>query len=394
MTFMVATLLTILLAIILIPIIVLLLQSLSAFFAAHTVTGLAGARPRIAVLVPAHNEEAGLAATLASLMPQLQAGDRVLVVADNCADDTAGVARRAGADVRERRHATERGKGYALDFGVRALAADAPEVLIIIDADCLVADGALAKLAHVCATRQRPVQALYLMYAPGGSLMKKIAEFAWVVKNQVRPLGFHRLGLPCQLMGTGMAFPWSIISTASLANGHIVEDMKLGLDLALAGTPPLFCPDALVSSTFPTSNSGTDTQRTRWEHGHLSMIVSEAPRLLWRGLAKGSVKSVAMALDLSVPPVALLCLLTLAVSALAALLAVFTGAHTPLLLAVAALAGLGLAVLLAWLRFGRAILSAGDLLTAVLYMFAKIPLYLRFLINRQVEWVRSKRDNE
>jgi cellulose synthase/poly-beta-1,6-N-acetylglucosamine synthase-like glycosyltransferase len=394
MTFMVATLLTILLAIILIPIIVLLLQSLSAYFAAHTVTNLVGARPRIAVLVPAHNEEAGLAATLASLMPQLHAGDRVLVVADNCADDTAGVARRAGAEVRERSHATERGKGYALDFGVRALAADAPEVLIIIDADCLAADGALAKLAHTCATRQRPVQALYLMYAPGGSLMKKIAEFAWVVKNQVRPLGFHRLGLPCQLMGTGMAFPWSIISTASLANGHIVEDMKLGLDLALAGKPPLFCPDALVSSNFPTSNSGTETQRTRWEHGHLSMIVSEAPRLLWRGLAKGSLKSVAMALDLSVPPVALLCLLTIAVSALAVLLALLTDAHGPLWLALAALGGLGLAVLLAWLRFGRAILSAGDLLTAVFYMFAKIPLYLRFLINRQVEWVRSKRDNE
>ena len=394
MIFMVALLLTIVLAIILIPIFVLLLQSFLALTAKRGDTVAPGPRPRVAVLVPAHNEEAGLAATLASLMPQLHPGDRLLVVADNCDDDTAGVARRAGAEVRERHHATERGKGYALDFGVRSLADAPPEVLIIVDADCLAADGALARLAHEAAALGRPVQALYLMYAPGGSLMKKIAEFAWVVKNQVRPLGFHRLGLPCQLMGTGMAFPWAIISKAALANGHIVEDMKLGLDLALVGKAPRFCPGALVSSTFPTSQAGTDSQRTRWEHGHLSMIVAEAPRLLWRGLAKGSVQSVAMALDLCVPPIALLCLLTVALSALAALFAAFTGALAPLLLAAVALGALGLAVLLAWAGFGRALLSAGDLLTAVLYMFAKIPLYLRFFINRQVEWVRSKRDNE
>ena len=394
MIFMVAMLLTILLAIILIPIVVLLFQCLLAAAASPLARPAAGPRPRLAVLVPAHNEEGGLAATLASLMPQLLPGDRLLVVADNCSDDTAGVARRAGAEVRERQHATERGKGYALDFGVRALADAPPDVLLIVDADCLVADGALTRLAQDCAAAQRPVQALYLMYAPGGNLMKKIAEFAWVVKNQVRPLGFHALGLPCQLMGTGMAFPWTIISKAELANGHIVEDMKLGLDLALVGRAPLFCPQALVSSTFPTSDSGTESQRTRWEHGHLSMIAAEAPRLLWRGITRGSLQSIAMALDLSVPPVALLCLLTIGVSGAAMLLALFTTAYTPFWLALLALGGLGAAVLLAWARYGRAILSGRDLLSAVGYILRKIPLYLRFLVNRQVEWVRSKRDNE
>jgi hypothetical protein len=57
----------------------------------------------------------------------------------------------------------------------------------------------------------------YLMYAPKQAGLKiRIAQFAWVVKNQVRPAGLQRLGLTCPLMGTGMALPWSCISTANL----------------------------------------------------------------------------------------------------------------------------------------------------------------------------------
>lgn len=395
----IATLLTIILSVVLavalIPVLLLLVQTLLALAPLGAAPPLPGRRPRIAVLVPAHNEAAGVGATIASLQPQLQAGDRILVVADNCSDDTAGAVRRAGAEAIERTHLTERGKGYALDFGVRALAADAPEVVIIVDADCIVAPDALARVAHLSHATGRPVQALYLMEPPaGGGLMKKIAHFAWIVKNLVRPLGYLRLGLPCQLMGTGMAFPWPVISTAALASGHIVEDMKLGIDLTLAGKAPLFCPHATVYSSFPTSAEGVDSQRARWEHGHMSMIVSSALPLLLRGLARGRVQVAALALDLAVPPLALLALLAIALSALAALLTLWTGAGLPLLLAALLLGSFGVAVLLSWVRYGRQILSAGDLLMAVFYIFWKVPLYLRFFINRQVEWVRSKRDSE
>jgi cellulose synthase/poly-beta-1,6-N-acetylglucosamine synthase-like glycosyltransferase len=195
-------------------------------------------------------------------------------------------------------------------------------------------------------------------------------------------------------MGSGMAFPWSIISTASLADGHIVEDMKLGMDLARAGTPPLFCPQALVSSTFPASDAGTETQRKRWEHGHLSMILSAAPRFLLEGVLKGRPGMVGMALDLAVPPLALLVLMVLALGALTAVFALFGGAAGPLLAAAALLAALGVAVLVAWWRYGRKILSAANLAMAVLYVFWKVPVYIGFLVNRQVEWVRSKRDTE
>jgi cellulose synthase/poly-beta-1,6-N-acetylglucosamine synthase-like glycosyltransferase len=395
MTFFVAVLICIALAMFLIPALVLLIQAVMAFPALRAQAPPDGHRPRIAVLVPAHNEEAGVATTVASLISQLQDGDRLLVIADNCSDRTAGVAIAAGAEVRERFDMERRGKGYALDFGVRCLKDNPPEVLIIVDADCVVSAGAIDRLARTSMRSGLPVQALYLMHAPAGSgPMKKIAEFAWILKNLMRPLGFHRLGLPCQLMGTGMAFPWAAISSASLANGHIVEDMKLGIDLALKGTPPLFCPDAMVYSTFPASTAGTQSQRTRWEHGHISMILSEAPALFAAGWRQRNIGIIALALDLCVPPVALLTLLVLVLFSCALVLGLATGVMGPLAFATGILSAIGFAILVAWWRYGRQMLSASNLSLAFFYMLAKVPLYLRFFANRQVEWVRSKRDTE
>jgi cellulose synthase/poly-beta-1,6-N-acetylglucosamine synthase-like glycosyltransferase len=387
--------LLVILCIVCIPVLVLLAQVLLALLPVRLTLPLSSPRPSIAVLIPAHNEEAGLLATLSSLQPQLGMHDRILVVADNCKDLTAEVARRAGADVVERSHAELRGKGYALDFGVQALAAAPPDVVIIVDADCIVRAGALARLASLAAQHHRPVQALYLMHTPAGSgPLKKIAEFAWIVKNKVRPLGWFRMNWPCQLMGTGMAFEWQTIRAARLATGHIVEDMKLGMDLALAGSPPMFCPDALVHSYFPTSSEGIQSQRTRWEHGHLSMITSTVPRTLFAALRRASPGLFAFGLDLCVPPLALLVLLVCGLSGLSGLLALFGGPVAPLVLGISAGAALGAAILLAWWRHGRAVLSGKELALAFVYVAAKIPLYFRFLFQRQVAWVRSKRDSE
>lgn len=384
----------IVLALAAVPVAVLLLQALLAFPKGAPAAPSTFRRPRIAVLVPAHNEAGGIDATLDSLRPQLVAGDRILVVADNCSDDTAAVAARGGAEVRERFSDTQRGKGYALDFGVRCLAEDPPEVVIIVDADCVVGAGALDRLARDAVQHGVPMQALYLMRAPGATGLKKIAEFAWLVKNLVRPLGYSRLGLPCQLMGTGMAFDWPTLSTAALANGHIVEDMKLGLDLARAGKAPRFCPAAEVYSTFPIHEAGTAAQRTRWEHGHLSMIVSAVPAMMLQGLLKGRPMLLALALDLSVPPLALLAMAVIALFGLCLLLALLTGVLLPLALAAVLGLAFGAAVMLAWWAHGRQTLSASQLALAVWYVLRKVPLYLRFVVQRQVEWVRSKRDSE
>jgi cellulose synthase/poly-beta-1,6-N-acetylglucosamine synthase-like glycosyltransferase len=382
-----------LLAVIVLPVLILFIQILLACLPVRARAAAQGARPRVAVLVPAHNESTVIDATLRTLRPQLLPGDRLLVVADNCSDNTAALARLAGAEVVERRSVDQRGKGYALDFGVRHLADAAPDVLIIVDADCQVSEGFVERLAICCIDSQRPVQSLNLMRAPAGSGLKvQLAEFAWCVKNRARPQGWARLGLPCQLMGTGMAFAWRDLPLIDLASGHIVEDLKMGLDFCRSGKPPLFCPDALVTSYFPRSEEGLTTQRTRWEHGHLGVILGDTPKLFAESVGKRNGNLLAMTLDLLVPPLALLTLVLVAAFGLSWLIFLLTGALAPALIATAGVMILGTTVLLAWSQFGREIISFSTLMYAPFYALKKIPLYVGFLFKRQVEWVRSKRD--
>lgn len=383
-----------LLILIVLPVWVLFVQVLLASLPVRSLAPAQGSRPRVAVLVPAHNESTLIVATLNSILPQLLAGDRLVVVADNCTDDTAALARAVGAEVVERSNAQQRGKGYALDFGVRYLASDAPDVMIVVDADSRVGEGSIERLALCCIDSGRPAQALYLMHAPAGSGLKvQIAEFAWCVKNQVRAQGWARLGLPCSLMGSGMAFVWRDLALIELASGHIVEDLKMGLDFCRSGKPPLFCPDALVSSDFPRSDEGLSIQRTRWEHGHLGVILSDAPRLLFEAIRTGNLNLLAMTADLLVPPLALLTLLLVVAFSLSWLVVLLGGALAPALIASFGLALLGVTVLLAWSRFGRGIIAFSALLYAPFYALKKIPLYIGFVLKRQVDWVRSKRDD-
>ena len=351
-------------------------------------------RGRLAVLVPAHDEAAGIARTLAAVLPQLRGQDRVVVVADNCTDDTAAIARAAGPRVQvvERWHATDRGKGFALAFGVDALRADPPGLVVILDADCHIAQGSLDALCDCVVDHDRPAQALYLMNArPDARLPRRIAQFAWRVRNWVRPAGWRRLGLPCQLMGTGMAFSWPMLREAPLANASIVEDMQLGIALAMAGRPPLFCPRALVTSLFPDSAAATRSQRTRWEHGHLETIARELPGLLAAAWRRRDTRLAGMALDLCVPPLALLAALLAAGTVLAALLSWWMDGVGPGLASGLLFGSFGAAVLLAWWLRGRDLVRLFELLSIPAYIAAKLPVYARFVVHRERRWVRTDR---
>jgi cellulose synthase/poly-beta-1,6-N-acetylglucosamine synthase-like glycosyltransferase len=236
-----------------------------------------------------------------------------------------------------------------------------------------------------------------MMTAPSKSDVKqKVAEFAWCVKNKVRPLGLLVFGLPCQLTGSGMAFPWDVVQSANLASGAIVEDLKLGLDLAIAGHLPVFCPMARVNSEFASSAKGAQDQRRRWEHGHINMIISSALPLIAAGVKRRDAGLVALGFDLSVPPLALLAILLISAACISVAL-VFVGGWTlPLTISLANLSAFAFAVLIAWWNFGRQIMSLKSVLSIPAYVLGKAPFYRQLLLSRDrvQRWIRTDRGQE
>src|SRR3954447_8749158 len=159
-------------------------------------------RPRVAIVIPAHNEASGILRTIENTKRQMLDYDKLLVIADNCSDETEMLARQAGAEVLVRRDHGRRGKGYALDAGLRHLSrSQAPDIVVVIDADCLFGGPeSLDTLARTCAIRNAPIQALDLITrAVASDGASGIAEFAWRINALLRPTGYERLGLPCHL---------------------------------------------------------------------------------------------------------------------------------------------------------------------------------------------------
>jgi cellulose synthase/poly-beta-1,6-N-acetylglucosamine synthase-like glycosyltransferase len=193
-------------------------------------------------------------------------------------------------------------------------------------------------------------------------------------------------------MGTGMAFPWNVIRSAHLAHGLVVEDLQLGLDLTLAGNPPLFCPSAIGKSHFPSSAEGAATQRERWEHGHVDMVLKTAPHLLYTALTRRNMNLLALTLDLAVPPLSLLALFVIGIFAAAGLAVLIGLSSVALIISSAKLLCFVTAVFLCWLKFGRDVLPAAALLSIPIYVVNKVPLYKHILSGERVaRWTRADR---
>ena len=351
------------------------------------------AMPRVAILIPAHNEEAAILQTVEMLLREVPSGTRIVVVADNCSDGTVARAGKAGAEVAERIDPTRRGKGFALAFGRDLLAAEPPEVVVVLDADCAFVPGGLAALARAAANGA-PAQAVNLLTpdrtAPS---LVQISSFALLVKNLVRGRATSRIGGAALLTGTGMAFPWVVFADAPLATGDLVEDLGLGLILVRAGVRPRLVEQAQVRSG-PAPQADALTQRKRWEHGFLSTALRTAPRLIAEGLTKRSRAELALGAHLLVPPLALLFALSALVLTAIVGFGLLTGYWFPAVALLTAIFAAGGATLLIWLREGRAWLSPAALLRAPLYILWKLPLYTRFLIAPETRWVRTRRDGE
>lgn len=386
--------LTIMIALILAPLVI-----VTGFFALEVLAGLIPLRhlesspgeASAVIAVPAHDEEQVIGQTVAEICKAAPAL-RLLVVADNCADRTAEVARSAGAEVIVRDEPERRGKGFALAAARDHLRNNPPDVVIVIDADCQIDGASLDALVAAAAGSARPCQSVNLLRpdlkAPP---LVQLSTFAFMIKNLVRQRGLQRLGGRAHLTGTGMALPWTIFGTANLGDSNIVEDLALGLELAERATPPMLVESATIWSP-AASAGGTLVQRRRWEGGYLATALKVAPAAFARSLVRADVRGLCAALDLSVPPLALLAMLNAAALALA--LAAFllgAAAWSAIVLFIVGLLAAA-AVVLAWWREGRRFASGATLLRLPLYVLWKLPLYAGMLLKgAPKEWLRSGR---
>jgi hypothetical protein len=272
-------------------------------------TILAG-RKRFVVLVPAHDEQEGIGATLESLMScsYPDACRRIVVIADNCSDQTAVRARAAGAEVWERNDPLRRGKGFALGWALARLqaAGDDFDAIVIVDADCLVSPNMLSAMADRICHGAEAVQVSYVVGNSTASHASALRFAAFALMNTVRPLGKQQLGLSCGLFGTGMAFTSGLLNREPWSATSLAEDGEYHMRLVQAGERVEFVPEAWVRSDMPTSLGGGASQQARWEQGKLQLIRRWSPRLIASGLSKRDVMRIHTGLECLVPPQSLI----------------------------------------------------------------------------------------
>lgn len=218
-----------------------------------------------AILIPAHNEEHTLPAALESLLlldypPELV---RVCVVADNCADGTARLARAAGAECVVRDDPAKHGKGYALAFGLERVLKDGPDVVLVLDADCELSPDALRALDAAFADGAEAVQAAVRSRNADDGTAGLVAAVGTAF-DDAGAAGWDRLGFSVPLRGTGMAFTREVLEQIPWDAFGLVEDAEYGTHLKRAGVRVRYCGGAEVVSEAPPSVADLCRQRRRW----------------------------------------------------------------------------------------------------------------------------------
>lgn len=324
---------------------------------------LVGVDLRMAVLVPAHDEEERIATALASLLPLPGVHDRVFVIADNCTDGTAFAASGFDVTVLERHDPSLFGKGHALAWALEAIEPGGFNVVGVIDADTIECGSAVPLLAARALASNRPVQGCYLHALPaGGDAWSAFSCFAVRVNNLIRQRGRQRLGLPCQVNGSGFFMPIAVARAIDWSSGYLAEDAELGLDLSLAGHDPLFEEQALVVSHAPADAAQVLAQRSGWLGGRCDLSARRSVRSLASALRRRRPHAALAMIDLAIPSTSMLAVL-LAAELLVIAAAGTAGARTSSLLAAWSVvaAGFGSAIGLAWWGHGRSLLTGAAL---------------------------------
>ena len=267
-------------------------------------------RLRFAVLVPARDEEATIAATLASLQAVDYPHDRreLIVIADNCSDATASVAATAGATVWPREGGAVGGKGAALAWGLARLRSCGPQAdaVVIVDADCAASPNLLDALEARMRAGADAVQVAYGVANPDASWPAGLRYASFTLVNLVRPRGKAAAGLSCGLFGTGMAFSAALLQRHPWTACSLVEDQEYHLEIVAGGERVAFAPEAWVRSPMPTSLGTARSQQLRWEAGRADLVRRYTPRLLRLGARRRDPARLHAAIEPFVPPQSLL----------------------------------------------------------------------------------------
>lgn len=343
--------------------------------------------PRLAVVVPAHNEEASIGGCLGDIhVCRRRREAEVFVIADNCTDRTAGIARAGGATVLERHDAVRRGKGHALEFAFQRLLPMGFDAFVVIDADSRVEPNLLEECALAFGRGALAVQAPYLASNPAASASTELLGLALRAFNLVRPRGRSRLGLSSGVLGNGFGLRRETLEAVPYTSHSVVEDLEYHLELLRAGVRVELLESTCVYGAMPEAGKGRATQRARWEGGRLRILRERGLWLAGR-ILRGQLRFAEALLDLTLPP--------LAFHALLLLLAV-AGSGWSRVAGVA-----GLSVLAAHLAVT---LALGPSLRADLRALARVPGYVFWKLlqlprivgmsRRDAAWVRTARAEE
>jgi len=352
---------------------------------------------RFVILVPAHDEERGIGATIASLGAIDYPKDRfrVVVVADNCSDRTAEAAAASGAQVIERHDVARRGKGHALRHAIeRLLDEETPwDALAVVDADTVVSANFLTAIAARLEAGAEAVQAAY-MPSPGTGSLSVITEVAFSAFHLLRSTGRERLGLSSGLRGNGMAFRRTLLSRVPHDAFSRTEDLEFGVRLALAGIPVAFAAGARVYGEMPDRAAAARPQRERWIGGRVGIARKYAAALVAGAIRRRSAMLGDVAVDLLIPPLSVLAVVSALGLAAAAGVAALDGGVASLAVFSAAAAALSIHVAVAARVAGRGAAFTRAALALPRYALGKAAITARALAPSEEIWIRTQRKGE
>jgi len=270
---------------------------------------------RFVIVIPSHDEELNIVPVVEGLLtldyPE-QLVD-VVVVADNCSDETAGRARAAGAQVIERVDAERVGKGFALqDSFAELLTWDQRyDAFVVLDADSIVSPNLLSSFDTKLAAGKHVIQAHYAALNPDDNWRTTLMSAALAAVHMLRPVARRRLGLSVGLKGNGMCFSREIIERFGWPAHSIVEDAEFTLTLWEHQLKVDFAREATVSAQMPVGAAEFATQRARWEGGRTALFAQACRRFVPKVLGSRDWVAFDLLAELAIPPLSQLVALTL-----------------------------------------------------------------------------------